>query len=973
MATAIDHNTPEITVLGQTGQALRQLRYCRTELDGDAEERISQTIFNPLGQMTASADARLFAAGATPNFRCQFALNGQVLRTDSVDAGVNHTLYDIEGRPIWRQDARGALQRYTYDALGRLVTRYETTESLGAAAIRERLIYGEDPSVIDAANKNLRGQLARHYDTAGCVDQSNQGYTLNGGSVEQTRRLLPIDTDSDWQGEGAAVWQVPLETEKYTTRWTYDAQERVLQQTDAKGHVQDMAYDVQGRLKQSGVTPVGGTRQAVLVSHSYNAAGQTLCQVAGNGVATDYIYEAQTQRLLEMISHRSDDSILQHWVYAYDPVGNLTAISDNNQAIAYFRNRKVNADKTYGYDSLYQLIHATGRENATVSPAPVDIDNPTVAVPIDQNHCTPYTRRYTYDAGDNLTQIQHQGDQNYTRTLAIFADSNRISHIQRTNAAPSAFTPSYDACGNPLQLDTGPTLTWDGLNQLRQVTVIARSAGANDGERYQYDSDGARIRKVRSAVTGGATQTQAVIYLPGLELRRTDNGNPTKPTEDLEVITLSAVGHGQVRLLHWLTGRPADIPNQQLRYSLDDHLGSSQLELDQDAQVLTLEDYYPYGGTAARAAQSETQVNYKIIRYSGKERDSSGLYYYGHRYYPPWLGRWLNTDPAGAIGGLNLYRMVKNNPIIFIDADGLAPTNCFSFLTKKHQPAIAYAPAHQQEKYVYFPIMHEDRIYRLFLANASRKQSGKQKYIPVFLDKAQKSDFDNLISSPTLISKIQQSYPTKTVAKIKKSLNKQKNMGISNLTGLKSNDILYINSHGAPGSAFFYPDDHKNQSNKSAADVADELVNTLGLPESVEVRVSACNSAVGTRKKIAIPDSYTYPPDYKSIIPYINDPNHRGNFSLSLAGVLEQELIKTQPNRKAGSISGYLGVTTFPTNTENKYASASNQMVAHHASALFYNVSATALAQLAARRNLPKPPYTFSIRKSDLRRSSATP
>ena len=64
MATAIDHNTPEITVLGQTGQALRQLRYCRTELDGDAEERISQTIFNPLGQMTASADARLFAVGA---------------------------------------------------------------------------------------------------------------------------------------------------------------------------------------------------------------------------------------------------------------------------------------------------------------------------------------------------------------------------------------------------------------------------------------------------------------------------------------------------------------------------------------------------------------------------------------------------------------------------------------------------------------------------------------------------------------------------------------------------------------------------------------------------------------------------------------------------------------------------------------------------------------------------------------------
>ncbi|HDL8091649.1 TPA: RHS repeat-associated core domain-containing protein, partial [Yersinia enterocolitica] len=50
------------------------------------------------------------------------------------------------------------------------------------------------------------------------------------------------------------------------------------------------------------------------------------------------------------------------------------------------------------------------------------------------------------------------------------------------------------------------------------------------------------------------------------------------------------------------------------------------------------------------------------------------LYYYGFRYYMPWLGRWLSSDPAGTIDGLNLYRMVRNNPIRYKDSYGLMLT-----------------------------------------------------------------------------------------------------------------------------------------------------------------------------------------------------------------------------------------------------------------------------------------------------------
>ncbi len=71
------------------------------------------------------------------------------------------------------------------------------------------------------------------------------------------------------------------------------------------------------------------------------------------------------------------------------------------------------------------------------------------------------------------------------------------------------------------------------------------------------------------------------------------------------------------------------------------------------------------------ASRNTVEAKYKTVRYSGKERDATGLYYYGYRYYQPWLGRWLSADPAGTIDGLNLYRMVRNNPVGLMDGDGL--------------------------------------------------------------------------------------------------------------------------------------------------------------------------------------------------------------------------------------------------------------------------------------------------------------
>ncbi|WP_162250577.1 RHS repeat-associated core domain-containing protein, partial [Pseudomonas sp. Root562] len=86
--------------------------------------------------------------------------------------------------------------------------------------------------------------------------------------------------------------------------------------------------------------------------------------------------------------------------------------------------------------------------------------------------------------------------------------------------------------------------------------------------------------------------------------------------------------------------------------------------------IISQERYYPFGGTAW-ANGAAVQVSYKTVRYSGKERDATGLYYYGFRYYLAGWQRWLNPDPAGPVDGLNVYNMVRNNPISYRDENGL--------------------------------------------------------------------------------------------------------------------------------------------------------------------------------------------------------------------------------------------------------------------------------------------------------------
>jgi RHS repeat-associated protein len=229
-------------------------------------------------------------------------------------------------------------------------------------------------------------------------------------------------------------------------------------------------------------------------------------------------------------------------------------------------------------------------------------------------------------------------------------------------------------------------MAWDAADRLQQVAQTDDSRAY-----YAYDRDGQRMRKVIDRSNG--TRRSERRYLNGFEVYREYSGNGNAITLSRETLHVmddpkqvspteeapAADGPIQdvperIALVEMRTQGNDGSPAQLVRYQMANPLRSSLLELDAAGQIISYEEYYPFGGTGYQTQRSQTETP-KRYRYTSKERDEeSGFYYHHARYYAPWLGRWTAADPAGMRVGLNVYEYGYNNPLTFSDPAGAQPS-----------------------------------------------------------------------------------------------------------------------------------------------------------------------------------------------------------------------------------------------------------------------------------------------------------
>lgn len=675
------YNTPAIYVLDNAAGRIREIQ---TEEGGKQLATFVEE--DTQGRKTLIIDPRLFKSNldngtAYYNFKYLYPMGIEsYASSDSTDAGLERFFNNIFSQLCWSISARNYCQLIVYDRLDRKTKlNIKLIEYLGPVidyedfSLVEVFTYGEAQSAADTAN--LRGQLYEQKDLSG--SSLSLQYSMRGNVLKNSRQVVKdYKTPANWKNN------VELEPEIYHLSFTFDALGDLLTEGTPDGSVTSFNYNIAGLLDRIEVSSKDNFKQEIVSQIEYDANRQRQKIRYGNGIQTSYTYEWTTQFLSRLLSTRQlgNDSIVQDINYTYDPVGNLTRSWDYSVQTVFYKNQQVDPMSDYTYDALYRLISATGRQHPGIN-ANTYKNNITqesfkqsifsqLPAPGDGSALENYMETYTYDDSGNLVRKQHTAaSSSFSVDAPVNNNNNHLKDVE------------YDACGNQRQIAINNTvaLSFNCCENLVRAGIIERPEEPDDSDYYVYDSAEDRTLKVneRMAQGGAVTEISRKIYIGNYEVKQNYQVAEGVSTLTMERRTLRIMDDKTcVAIIHYWEqdDRKREVEktgSRSIRFQMDNSNGSISMEMDADGELISYEEYFPFGGTAIIAGDNELEVSLKDYRYSGKEcDDSTGLYYYGARYFISWLGRWLNADPVGEKDGLNLYCYVSNNPLLYNDPDG---------------------------------------------------------------------------------------------------------------------------------------------------------------------------------------------------------------------------------------------------------------------------------------------------------------
>jgi RHS repeat-associated protein len=265
---------------------------------------------------------------------------------------------------------------------------------------------------------------------------------------------------------------------------------------------------------------------------------------------------------------------------------------------------------------------------------------------------------YSYDELNRLTDALNPGlpDEHFTYDpLGNRLTDNGVSgplSYNRNNELTSlgGVTLSYDDNGNMVANN------WPGIEQryvydeTKRLKQIKDPTGAVTAE-YYYDPFGRRLWK---EVDGA--RTYFMYSGEGLIAEFDDNGTQTR-------------GYGYAMGSTWTTNPLWLKEGGDYYFYLNDHLGTPQKIIDAAGEVVWSARYDSFGN-----AIIDIDTISNPLRFPGQYYDEeSGLHYNWNRYYDPFLGRYIQSDPLGLDAGINFFVYAGNRPLTVIDPWGLEP------------------------------------------------------------------------------------------------------------------------------------------------------------------------------------------------------------------------------------------------------------------------------------------------------------
>lgn len=595
----------------------------RLERIQDALGRNIALQYDPQDNISRLVDVRNLATGLNYNGY------SELTRIESPDSGITINTFDANGNLATKTDGRGQTVQHRYDQANRLIK----------SEYADELIDREYDSIMGGAGRKgrLTAEISTPVGTASNVasNQTRYQYDVHGRVIAKTQQV----------GTNADANRI-----KHVS-YSYDAAGRHDQHVLPSGAVVGYRYGADGR-----VLTITVNGQTLVTDVEYHAFG---------GVASWRYSGHRYQRQFDLNGRITRHSVgVSERVLEYDPAGLVSQARDPN-----------GSNWTYEYDELDRLRLAT---NAASTGALAEI-----------------RQAFAYDPSGNRqsSSVQRASGPITTKTLVIDSASNRLA--------------SFD--GKPRQYDqSGNTIRWtaesgDNAGQVLEASYSARNrlvATTRNGQpvtTQAFNPRGERVAVWNVSATTAATTPPVnqfvydedghLIGEYGVSSAADSHQAASESTiaehiwlGDIPVAVLLPIAssHGGLAIAG-NQGAPA----RTAYFVHPDHLDTPRAIVNASNEIVWYWHSLPFGEiepdetpTAAEGiagAYGSSQPFAYQLRFPGQRYDRwTGTSYNYYRDYDAHSGRYLQSDPIGAVlGGQGTYTYVLNAPLQFEDRLGL--------------------------------------------------------------------------------------------------------------------------------------------------------------------------------------------------------------------------------------------------------------------------------------------------------------